>query len=303
MEDTATAPPPVRPRAPGSPAGDSHRPRIVALDVLRGFALCGILLVNIGPVTHFGTRRRRRRPRCRPERVAAADVQQRCLPIFSLLFGIGFSLFLASAARRRARGRVPLLRRLPFLLALGLAHQLLHPGEALASYAVVGLIVLLPSSWLPRWLVALGAAVAIPLALLVAGGGLLLIPGAFLLASGLSIASALAGVLLAGAYVTGILALLQTGVAPALRVLFAPRGRMALTNCVSATPVIVLAGYLLDLPDSRSWAAVFAVCAAILVVQWACSTLWLRSFRYGPLEWVWRWVTWWRRPALLMRSS
>lgn len=116
-------------------------------------------------------------------------------------------------------------------------------------------------------------------------------------------ASALAGVLLAGAYVTGILALLQTGVAPALRVLFAPLGRMALTNYVSATPVIVLAGYLLDLPDSRSWAAVFAVCAALLVLQWACSTLWLRSFRYGPLEWVWRWVTWWRRPALLMRSS
>lgn len=117
--------------------------------------------------------------------VDALLIELRFFPIFSLLFGIGFSLFLASAAARDAHPRVLLLRRLLFLLVLGLAHQLLHPGEALTTYAVLGLVLLLPSSWLPRWLVALGAAVAIPLAVVFAGGGLVLIPGAFLLGSAL----------------------------------------------------------------------------------------------------------------------
>ncbi|HEX6857770.1 MAG TPA: DUF418 domain-containing protein, partial [Streptosporangiaceae bacterium] len=36
-------------------------------------------------------------------------------------------------------------------------------------------------------------------------------------------------------------------------------------------------------------------------VQWAFSTLWLRRFRQGPLEWLWRWATWARRPPLRRR--
>lgn len=32
----------------------------------------------------------------------------------------------------------------------------------------------------------------------------------------------------------------------------------------------------------------------ILVVQSLASRLWLSGFRYGPLEWIWRVVTWWR---------
>ena len=41
---------------------------------------------------------------------------------------------------------------------------------------------------------------------------------------------------------------------------------------------------------------------AILAVQSVLSRLWLRSFRYGPLEWVWRSVTWWR-PVTLRRAE
>ena len=41
----------------------------------------------------------------------------------------------------------------------------------------------------------------------------------------------------------------------------------------------------------RQLAIVFAVCALQLVL----SPLWLRHFRFGPLEWAWRSLTYGRR--------
>ena len=113
--------------------------------------LCGILLVNIRPVTSFGYA-------LGPDGgTTLADpsgwlqllVQQRFFPILALLFGIGFALLMESARARGRRPRVVLVRRLLVLL-LGVLHQLVHRGEAPASYAVVGLLVPLPSTWLPR---------------------------------------------------------------------------------------------------------------------------------------------------------
>ncbi|SDQ07632.1 DUF418 domain-containing protein [Quadrisphaera sp. DSM 44207] len=326
----------------GAPAPVGARSaRIDALDVLRGFALCGILLVNAGPVTRF-------QHALEPSPVTLEDpsgwlqllVQQRFFPIFSLLFGVGSSLFLASAARRATRPRVLLARRLLVLLPLGGTHQLLHPGEALTPYAVVGLLVLLPSSWLPRWAVAAGAAVLVPAAL-ATGGGIALVPGLFLLGSalvrygvvdrletstrgplllllgfaaaaapaaawqledlersGFTASSAVAGLLTAGVYVTGLLVLLRTPVRSLLQTAFVPLGRTALTTYVSATVVLVLAGHLLDLPSSRSWTVLLLVAGVLLVAQWAFSTWWLRHFTQGPLEWLWRWATWGRRSPL-----
>jgi uncharacterized protein len=120
-------------------------PRIDALDTLRGFALCGILIINIYQQVVFGGQ-------------AAGTAQQmpvavqllfyeRFYPIFSILFGIGFGIFLQRAATRTARPRVVLARRLVILLLIGVVHFLFHPGEALTAYALAGLIVLLPLSF------------------------------------------------------------------------------------------------------------------------------------------------------------
>ncbi len=319
-------------------AGAARR-RITDLDVLRGVALVGILLVNLRPVTDFGAD-------LPPLPVTLDDpsgwlqlfVQQRFFPIFSVLFGIGFALLLRSAGDRVARPRLVLLRRLAVLLPLGAAHQLLHPGEALLPYATAGLVVLLPASWLPRWLVALGAVAALGAALPL-GGGLIIVPGCFLLgmalvrfgvvdrigtsrrapavlfavsaavsvplalwqasdiaASGFDAASALAGVAMAAAYCFAVLALMATRARPVLERIWAPLGRMALTNYLTATLAMVAASRLLDLSGSRSWATLLTLGAVITAVQWVVSTLWLARFRQGPVEWLWRWVTWAQRP-------
>lgn len=330
--------------APATGAQDPAlaRPRITGLDVLRGLALCGILLVNIAPVTHF--RYGIDHPPATlddPSGWLQLFVQQRFFPVFSLLFGIGFALFLNSAAERTPRPRVLLLRRLLVLLPVGVLHQLWHPGEALAFYAVLGVLVLLPFSWLPRWATAAGAAVLIPASLALTGGGLTLIPGMFLLGSalvrygliatarvstravgglfiaclvaavpatlwqlgelansGFNTSSGVAGLFLAGAYVTGVVLLLATPARPVLHAVFSPLGRMALTNYLSATPVMVLIGHTLDFPHSRSWTQLLLAAALILLAQWIFSTLWLRRYTQGPLEWLWRWATWGHRPPL-----
>ncbi|QYC45421.1 hypothetical protein Nocox_39370 [Nonomuraea coxensis DSM 45129] len=321
--------------APGPDPGALVRPRIAALDVLRGFALGEILLANIQLMASGGS---------------AVAVQPMGdwdpwlgLPIFSLLFGIGFSLLLESAAHRDPRPWLVLLRRLGALLAIGLVHMLLWPGEVLTKYAVVGLLVLLPSSRIPRWAVAGLSAVFLAVAVS-SGGGPLLIAGLFLLGSalvrygviakiegstrgplllGLAFAAGLAAalweqanlralgetaylpalttladLLLAAIYVCGVLVLLRTPLRPVLRFVFAPLGRMALTNYLTATLLVLAAAHLLGLPIGESPTVAFQAAAVILAAQWLFSTLWLRRCRQGPLEWLWRWATWARRPAL-----
>ena len=84
-------------------------------------------------------------------------VDQKFMPIFSMLFGAGIVLM---ADRRRAAGRGGAgvhFRRMGVLLVFGLLHaRLLWYGDILYSYAVCGLVVYLFRNWRPRSLVLLG---------------------------------------------------------------------------------------------------------------------------------------------------
>ncbi|WP_163509051.1 DUF418 domain-containing protein [Fodinicola acaciae] len=316
------------------------RERIAALDVIRGFALCGILVANVIPIAHTGP----------PQAVDPGSgngnplqdlfVDHRFFPIFAFLFGVGFALLLDSAGNRTPRPRLVLLRRLAVLLVAGLAHFfLLWQGDILSTYAVVGIVVLLPASWLPRWLTGCLSGAFLVAAVLLSDGRFTLVAALFLLGltlvrygviariedstgvpallllvftvlavpavwlqlnvSSFTFSSSLAGLLTAGAYVCGLLVLLRTPLQGALRTLFAPLGRMALTNYLTATVlVLVLSRVIPGRPDDWPFGKVLLVAVAILATQWLWSTLWLRHFRFGPLEWLWRWATWLRRPPL-----
>jgi uncharacterized membrane protein YeiB len=319
-----------------------ERRRIVALDVVRGFALCGILIANVQPIANEGAV---------VVSTGTVDpgwfdllVEQRFFPIFSFLFGIGFSLLLRASAGRTASPRLLLLRRLLFLLVIGVAHfVLLWQGDILSTYAVMGLLVLLPSTWLPRPVVA-GLGIAFLLTSQVIGDGrFTYVAGLFLLGSALvrygvidrieraikrpaliglgfalaavpvlwwqaglgsddrefQLALGLAGLLLAGLYICVLLLLLHTPLRAVLVAVFAPLGRMALTNYLTATVLVLIIGRVLGTsPGTWSAATVLVIAGAILTVQCVWSTLWLRRFQYGPIEWLWRWATWLHRPSL-----
>ncbi|WP_435592516.1 DUF418 domain-containing protein [Nocardia sp. bgisy118] len=104
----------------------------------------------------------------------------------------------------------------------------------------------------------------------------------------------IAGLFGALTYLTGLLLVLRTGYFEVLAEVLEPMGRMALTNYVSATALILLAEPHLRLGGTTRYPALLGLAAGIVVFQAFVSYLWLSWFRYGPLEWVWRCVTWWR---------
>ena len=68
---------------------------------------------------------------------------------------------------------------------------------------------------------------------------------------------------------------------------------------------IVVAGLALviDFGHLTSVVPGLAISVALIAVQSVLSRLWLARFVYGPVEWAWRSVTWWRPAALVRRAS
>lgn len=92
--------------------------------------------------------------------------------------------------------------------------------------------------------------------------------------------------------------LLRTPLRGALGAVFAPLGRMALTNYIVATFVIhgarMALGITVPNPNATNadFATGFAVMAVMLAAQVLLSTWWLSRFGQGPLEKAWRYLTW-----------
>lgn len=129
--------------------GDGNR--IAFLDVLRGVALFGILLVN---VFSFGADY--------PAWSGVADqlmwqvkhvvFETKFWMLYSLLFGMGFFLQTQSPGYTMARS----LRRLGVLMLFGCLHGLLFEGDILMLYAELGVLLLLLHRLSTKWLLSLG---------------------------------------------------------------------------------------------------------------------------------------------------
>lgn len=181
---------PVAVAAPFMPVVESQR--LEALDVVRGFALLGIFLMNIEwfnrPFSTFGEGM--------PRGLTGLDwlasgfiayfVQGKFWTIFSLLFGMGFAVMLVRAERAGRPFVKVYLRRILALAVFGAVHYIyLWHGDILFSYAVGALALLI---------VLYGRAKPIGLAC-AALAGLGFIPGAnafFAVAGGLAMTGLLA---------------------------------------------------------------------------------------------------------------
>ncbi len=132
-----------------NPAPPVNSPeRIVILDVLRGFAILGIFLANSSNFSlyMFMEEEAREQLSTAPfdrllDFLLVTFVEGKFYSLFSLLFGIGFTIILERTA---LRGKSPLLifyRRLTVLAMLGLGHLfLLWEGDILLLYAVIGMV-------------------------------------------------------------------------------------------------------------------------------------------------------------------
>ena len=142
-------------------------PRIASLDVMRGVAILGILVMNVRnfalPVQAFQ----------RPGEAGGLSVgnvaawaganllfEDKMIALLSLLFGAGLVLAQRHAAARGEPFAGPWFRRCAWLLAFGLVHAVaVWYGDILNTYAVAGALLFLVRDWSPRRLAWLGVLV------------------------------------------------------------------------------------------------------------------------------------------------
>lgn len=130
------------------PAPTSHRNRAEILDILRGFALLGICVANYPFLSLYIFQT--------PEIMAAMPtatidhwlkyfhftfIDGKFYTLFSLLFGIGFSIIYLRSRQPNQSGLKIVYRRLLILMLIGIAHLLLlWEGDILFLYALMGLL-------------------------------------------------------------------------------------------------------------------------------------------------------------------
>jgi uncharacterized membrane protein YeiB len=104
----------------------------------------------------------------------------------------------------------------------------------------------------------------------------------------------LAGLLGALGYL-GLVTVLMQGAAAKWLSWLAPAGRMALTNYLMQSVLMGFFFYGYGLGHyGMGRAGQFAFVLVVYAAQVVFSHIWLRYFRYGPFEWLWRNVTYWR---------
>src|SRR6266702_1614047 len=147
--------------------------RIETIDILRGMAILGILIVNMGLFS---------RPENLPahqlwpnavdgtvERLILFFAQEKFKALFSFLFGLGLAVQMMRAEARGARFLPLYARRLCVLFLIGAAHFLLvWAGDILHDYALLGFVVLLFRRCSPKTLL-LGAGVLLVIPMLFHG--------------------------------------------------------------------------------------------------------------------------------------
>lgn len=150
-----------------SPVGPTAEPeRIRSLDTLRGFAVLGILVMNVQsfamPVSAY----------MNPTNYGdlhginfavwlAGNLffDQKFLSMFSMMFGAGITLMTSRVAERGERPARLHYRRMLWLLLIGLLHAyLLWYGDILVLYALCGMLVYPARKWKPRTLLVVAAA-------------------------------------------------------------------------------------------------------------------------------------------------
>jgi uncharacterized protein len=168
----------VEPKPAPSPVALAERIR--SLDVLRGIAVLGILLINVWayalvfPASVSPAYAGCNSPLDRAVVfVTWLVAYTKFLPIFSMLFGAGIVLFSERIEARGLKPRNLFYRRQLWLLLFGLVHAyLLWAGDILVPYAACGMVLFLFRRKTARTLIVLGVvSTLVPVGLMQAGAG------------------------------------------------------------------------------------------------------------------------------------
>lgn len=323
--------------------------RINVIDLIRGFALIGLPFVNVLALWSSNVNLSGSQGDIWIQRFLYIFVEGRFYAIFSFLFGLGLWIFLSRAKGKNDRPYVLFIRRMLILSIVGILHQLIHPGEALLVYAIIGVPILFFDKIPKQINLILGIAgiiiaslfgskilTTLPLMLLGLAFGqyrvfetyiknrkMWMIVGllSFIVTSIIVVVlwqkapsdglNYMEGVELTEAQVVSNRAFsdvadLSLTFAPIFSVFYVSFlvlleplarkwllplnafGRMAFTNYIGQSVILVIIAMFIPTGTVVSYAVATMTCALVVITQIIISTYWLKVFRYGPLEWLWR---------------
>ena len=140
--------------------------RITSLDLIRGVAVLGILLMNavsfrygLAPYLNLSAGGSDTPLDWAIGIFGEIFIDQKFMALFSLLFGAGILLFIERARQREQRPILLNLWRNALLLGIGILHSLIWDGDVLIVYAVSALFLIALSKLPAKALIAIGALV------------------------------------------------------------------------------------------------------------------------------------------------
>lgn len=364
--------------------------RIELLDVLRGVAIMGVIFSNIlffsGLIyTPYSTLEQMHMPELNKSlyMFIALTIRGKFYPILSILFGIG--LFMQFKKSNNNGFRHYFIKRMGFLLLIGMVHQIIWPGDVVTVYALFAFLFIPLHKMKPRFYLYLTMVMAVLYFVIqfittdntdysrwsamfqypgitseqlinsIQNDGfsgmflivksqfiylwtvtryiqigpfvvLLFSLGAFLYGSGFItkqlhrtrylIVFAVTGLcgsvlmnylsysfklidnlFLALAYMSVIALLMRTGFGYRLLRIFIPYGRMALTNYIMQSVILILIFYGIGLGyfGTLPLYMVILIGVAVLIAQLWFSWIWLNRHRFGPIEYIWRKLSYGKR--------
>jgi uncharacterized protein len=106
--------------------------------------------------------------------------------------------------------------------------------------------------------------------------------------------------LMAGTYIGIIMIVCKAGILGWIRKPLAAVGRMALTNYLLTSVIctLIFNGYGLGLFGKLERVQLLYVVFGMWAINLVLSPIWLHFYRYGPAEWAWRSLTYWKKQPM-----
>ena len=158
----------IQQNQPASPGPTPDSERITSLDLIRGIAVLGILLMNVvslglgdAPYLNISAGGSETWLDWGIGIFGEIFVDQKFMGLFSLLFGASVVLFADRAELKGSRPALLSLWRNGLLLAIGIAHMVAWQGDVLTAYALASPIIIALRKLPPKLLMSLGAVVVL----------------------------------------------------------------------------------------------------------------------------------------------
>ena len=100
------------------------------------------------------------------------------------------------------------------------------------------------------------------------------------------------------------LAMIRTGLFGGLQRALAAVGQMALSNYIGQTLICTMLfyGFGFGMFSTLARHQLYYVVGSIWLVELVWSSLWLSRYRFGPMEWLWRSLTYWQRQPMRLSA-